>query len=74
MYTLVQGASLPAWWADTQRRKHAPAAKRRRAEWFLAAKRLYRGSRTLLTTWMTPFDWLTSPIVTFEALPDSSMM
>lgn len=32
-----------------------------------------RGTRTALTTWITPFDWFTSAMVTFEALPCSSI-
>ncbi|TPN44786.1 hypothetical protein FJ976_25380 [Mesorhizobium sp. B1-1-9] len=34
----------------------------------------YFGNSTLLTTSMTPFDWLTSAIVTLASPPDSSMM
>lgn len=30
------------------------------------------GTSTPLTTWMTPFDWSTSAMVTRAALPDSS--
>ena len=30
------------------------------------------GISTLSTTWITPFDWLTSAIVTFATLPASS--
>lgn len=38
------------------------------------AESRYFGNNTLLTTWMTPFDWLTSAIVTRASPPDSSMM
>ena len=31
------------------------------------------GNRTLSTTWITPFDWITSTIVTAAVPPDSTI-
>ena len=48
----------------------APRGQRRAAgRWGL-----YFGSSTLSTTWITPFDWITSAMVTLAVPPDSSLI
>jgi len=60
---------------ETRRRaKEQGPARGKRAPVIAAVGRTYFGSRTLLTTWMTPFDWLTSVMVMRPMSPLSETM
>ena len=66
---------LPGWWpiqGDPRIRRAFAQRLGRRAPNRRAASGFRRGTSTLSTTWITPFDWFTSLMVTRPALPDSS--
>src|SRR5260370_35750117 len=66
---------MPAGYRSHKKASRVAPARGRASCWGLNQdKRGYDGIRTVSTTWITPFDWLTFGIVTVEESPLESMI